>query len=367
MFLPSSRFPAEIWVTICSEVHDSASLASLCRISRSCRPEAQRILYHSVDLRDRPMRAIQLWARTMIGTPLAERVYALALCLPGTLRFDVSHATKIGRALAKCVNLKELRMVSDEELIETAGDAQYGVHGWLINNCSFRLTKFENFHFEDRRIAEFWKNQTELQVLLTRTCSFLRDPVVLPQLNAIEAADLLDLSERRSLQRVSTRLDDTNLRRLARCTTNLTTLYLSRDSVDRWFSIGDAIATAAGCFPDLIHFAIVEKQDDVPSHEEVSNTTLEQFLKLETLVLQVLNISCFDIDGATHEMNTAAGLYGLGNGFMMACPALRRATIRAEMGGQVLAIMVTRSQGGEIDEGSQTVVDFDTSCMLWNQ
>ncbi|KAJ6515344.1 hypothetical protein C8R45DRAFT_1139546 [Mycena sanguinolenta] len=367
MLLPSSRIPAEIWVTICGEVHNSASLASLCRISRSGREEAQRILYRSVDIRDRPMRVIQLWARTMIGTPLAERVHALALSLPSTLKFDVSYATKIGRALAKCVNLKELRIVNDEELNETAGDAQYGVHGWLINNCSFRLTKFENFYFEDRRIAEFWKNQAELQVLLTSTCSFLRDPEVLPQLIALEAADLLDLSEGRALQCVSTRLDDTNLRRLARCTANLTTLYLSRDLVDCSFSIGDAIAAAAGCFPNLIHLVIVEKTEDVPSREEVLKSTLQQFLKLETIILQVLNVACFDIDGVSQELNTAAGLYGLGNAFMMACPVLRRATIRTEVEEQVLTSVLTRSPGGEIHEESGLVSDFDTSSMFWEQ
>ncbi|KAF7335354.1 hypothetical protein MSAN_02346200 [Mycena sanguinolenta] len=366
---PFSRIPAELWAIICDEVHNTPTLASLCRISSNSRlgAEALRILYHSVDLRDCPTRVVQSWSRTIMNnTSLAERVHALALRLPSPLRFEVSDATKIGCALGKCVNLKELRVFG--ELLEKTGTYQNdGIHGWLINDCSFRLTKFESFYFEDRNIERFWRNQTEIQLLAARTSSCLRDPEVLPQVIALRT-DLLDFPEGRALQRISTRLEDRYIQRLARSTAvTLTTLYLSRDLVDR-FSLGDAIAAVAKYFVDLIHLVIVEqKKCHVALNEKLSTTTLQKFSKLESLVLRMLNVASFEIDDVTHKMNTAAGVYGLGHDFMIACPTLQRAAVSAEVEEQVLASVVTRSQGGEIHEGSGTVVDFDASDMFWNQ
>ncbi|KAF7335352.1 hypothetical protein MSAN_02346000 [Mycena sanguinolenta] len=297
------------------------------------------------------MRAIQLWVRAVLkNTHFAERAHALALSLPD--KFEVSDATKLGRALGKMWTYPN------------------SIHWWLINNCSFRLTKFENFYFEDERMVEFWKNQTELQVLVTFTCSCLKTTAVLPQVIALEAANLFDLPEGRALQRVSTRLDSNYIRRLALCTAvTLTSLYLWRGRRQYMSSIGHGITTVATYLPGLVHLVIVEQREDyVPLNEKVSTTTLQLFSKLETLVLQMMNIARFVIDnGAMHEMNTAAGIYGLGNEFMMGCPKVRRVAIRAEVEEQVLASVVTRSQGGEIREESRTVVDFDTSDMFWNQ
>ncbi|KAJ6515349.1 hypothetical protein C8R45DRAFT_206605 [Mycena sanguinolenta] len=364
--LPFSIIPAEIWAIICGEVRgDAPTLASLCRTSPNSRVEAQRILYRSVDLRDRPARVVQLWSRTIMNnTYLAERVLALALQLPSPLKFEASDATKIVCALEKCVNLKELR-VFGELLGKTGTYRTDGIHGWLINDCSFRVTKFENFYFEDSSIKTFWRNQTEIQLLVTRTSSCLRDLEVLPQVIALEA-DVLDLPEGRALQRVSTRLEDRYIRHLARCTAaTLTTLYLSRNLVDPWFSIGHAITAVAGCFLGLIHLVIVEQKKSVPLNEKVLTTTLQKFSRLETLNLQMQNVASFMIDNATYQMNTATGVYGLGHEFMIACPTLRRVTIRAEVEEQVLASVVTRSRGGGIHEESGTMADFDASEMFW--
>jgi hypothetical protein len=83
-----STLPSEICALICDEVDQSRTLTLLCRTSRLFRDQAQYILYHSVDLRDRDMRTVKSWARTVTRhSHLAERVHALALCLPTILTF----------------------------------------------------------------------------------------------------------------------------------------------------------------------------------------------------------------------------------------------------------------------------------------
>ncbi|KAF7352285.1 hypothetical protein MVEN_01192200 [Mycena venus] len=160
--------PPEICAAICIEV-DQSGLALLCRTSRLLLGEAQRILYHSVDLRGRGMDAVRSWTLTVTRrSHLAERVHALALQLPDISTLDTSDSVKIGRALRLCVNLKELRLLSEFAQYQRRVD---GIHSWMMSECPFRLHNIEiDSESQNRWNAPFWKNQTEIRVLSMPYC-----------------------------------------------------------------------------------------------------------------------------------------------------------------------------------------------------
>ncbi|KAF7352328.1 hypothetical protein MVEN_01196500 [Mycena venus] len=359
-----SSIPPEICAAICSEVVDSRTLALLCRTSRDFRDEAQRLLYHSVDFRGRLMRAVKSWARAIEKHPhLAERVHTLALRLPDTLTFEVSDATKIGRALAKCVNLKELRIVGD---VSATGHIHNCIHGWMINDCPFRLTKFENLYFQDRWIEGFWQKQTEIRVLsIAHSSACFTDQNLLPELIAVRTTSMSDLPEGRALQRVETRFQR-DLLPLVQYKGTLTTLNLRRDwMIDLDFSIGVALGAVAELLPDLMHLGIVERFKDyhLSLLDGLSKTTFQQFTSLKTFTLRVLNVDCFVFDNVSpFNMNAAADVHGLAYEIMMACPTLRRVAVGAEGPASVLR----RVPGGEIHEESVQLLDFDAFSMFWN-
>ncbi|KAJ7887585.1 hypothetical protein B0H14DRAFT_1236887 [Mycena olivaceomarginata] len=358
-----SGIPPEIWNIILADM-DAWSLTLLCRASSTFRAEAQRILYHSVDLRKRPMRDVQSWARAITKhAHLAERTHSLALCLPSTLTFDAPHATKIGRALAKCINLKELRVVGE---VSATGERQSCIHGWMINDCSFRLTRFENLYFNDQWIVDFWKKQTEIRVLvMNHNLGCFKDPQLLPDLVAVGTSQLSDLPEGRALQRIETYFQR-DLLHLAQYKRTLTTLNLLRHWVDRQFSIGDAISAVAELLPGLVHFGIIERRKDshIPT-ELVSQATLRRFAKLETLTLYLLNVKFFGVDNTMYVLDAPAGVCALGHAMMIACPTLRRATIGAQAD-DALTKVLTRSRGGEVHVEAGTAFDFEDVSMFWN-
>ncbi|KAJ7368908.1 hypothetical protein DFH08DRAFT_1071513 [Mycena albidolilacea] len=277
------RIPPEIWTIILADM-DAWSLTLLCRASRAFYAQAQCILYHSVDL-----------------------PHPFTCTVP--LTFDTSHATKIGRALAKCINLKDLRVVGE---VSATGERQSCIHGWMINDCSFRLTTFENLYFNDRWIVDFWKKQTEIQVLvMNHNLGCFKDPQLLPDLIAVGTSQLSNLPEGRALQRIETYFQR-ELLPLAQYKRTLTTLNLVRDWVDLQFSIGDTISAVAELVSHLVHFGIIERRKDsyILPTELTSETTLRRFAKLETITLHMLNVECFAVDDAMYDMDAPAGVYG---------------------------------------------------------
>jgi hypothetical protein len=107
------KIPPEICLEIFSWIlldGRPSSLSPFCRVSRYYQAEAQRLLYRTVDLRGCNMRQVRSWCLAVTRrTHLAHRVYALFLSLPFDL--EASDSGKIGCALNRCVNLKDLRML----------------------------------------------------------------------------------------------------------------------------------------------------------------------------------------------------------------------------------------------------------------
>ncbi|KAJ6560317.1 hypothetical protein B0H19DRAFT_1147261, partial [Mycena capillaripes] len=358
--------PPEICSTICDEVEESRSLARLCRTSRLFRDRAQPILYHSVDLSTsgRSMRAVKSWTTTVTRHPhLAERVHTLALRLPATVAFEAKDATKLKQALDCCVNLKELRALGD------GGRWPDGSHGWMINGCPFRLTAFENQYFRDLWIQKFWEEQTEIRMLSIPHSPYPICPDILPNVIALETTYLVDLPEDRALQRFQTDFhrDFSPLKQYAQ---TLTTLNIRRKWTDQKCSLSDSLIAIAVSLPALVHLGIIELVKQVLSIEPTPTPTLQRFFKLETLILQVRNVSHFKnqdpVNAFSYNMAAAEDLEALGSAIMTACSTLRRAAIGAEaQSGTELTCVLTKSRRGKIHAEAGTAFDFEVLSMFW--
>ncbi|KAJ7893447.1 hypothetical protein B0H14DRAFT_3427517 [Mycena olivaceomarginata] len=347
-----STLPPEICGVICTELKDlGGNLALLCRTSRNFRREAQRVLYHTVDLRGRKMRAVDSWAHTVTrNAHLAERVHALALQLPSIGSLDVSDVTKLVKALNKCINLKELR----------------GAHEWMLSGCPFRLQKFGNLApFEGRWDDDFWKTQTEIRVLslpsLRKLPSFENQ-----LLNVIAlGTTTLDTLPARPLQRVETGFRS-GFSPLAQYSQTLTTLSVRGWWASSIFSIPDILTSIAVSVPTLLHLTIIELKKMLLLHSPDSPTPILRagFRKLKTFVLHVRNIERFwstesdtpdSIDSNDYEMNYPPDLERLGVDILEGCPTLLRVAIGAE-----------KEEGGAIHVKAGTALDFEALDMFWN-
>ncbi|KAF7338031.1 hypothetical protein MVEN_02027100 [Mycena venus] len=368
-----SSIPPEICAIICSEVQDSRSLAILCRTSRLFYGEAQRLFYHSADLRGRSMRVVKKWARAVTKhAHLAARVHALALQLPDTLKFDVSDATTIGCALAKCLNLKELKISGDTTMYGSSSC----IHGWMINDCEFRLTKFDNQYFSDGWITDFWKKQTEIRVLSIPDSTCLRnDTQLLPAVIAVGTKYLQNLPQRRALQRIETTFHR-DFSPLLQYKDTLTTLYLRRDWVDHTVDVEHTITAIAAMLPVLLHFGVFEsrKLARCPFVVRPPTTTLRRFIKLETFTLQVRNICRFTglanhlPTPESYDLAVSGDVETLSYAIMKAFPTLWRVAIGAEVvKDQELTCILTKTRAGEIHMEAGTTFDaFGPLSMFWN-
>ncbi|KAJ7633482.1 hypothetical protein DFH06DRAFT_693234 [Mycena polygramma] len=202
--------PPEVHALICAVVEDPTELVTLCRTSCIFRDQAQRILYHRVDLNGRPMRSVRSWALAVTRHPhLAERVHALALQLPETLKLSPSDGSKIKGALSACVNLKELRVSCAEVYAHGHPDS---IHGRMINDAPFRLIKFANSYFNFDNIADFFDAQSDIRVLSSYGSyvygSIPSSDTQLPNLIALSVPSLGALPFGRPLQRIETRFQN---------------------------------------------------------------------------------------------------------------------------------------------------------------
>ncbi|KAF8214178.1 hypothetical protein K438DRAFT_1803020 [Mycena galopus ATCC 62051] len=247
--------PPEICSAICDELEESTgTLALLCRTFRNFCYLAQRFLYRSVDLREGSIAAMKSWARAVTRhTHLAERLHALALHLPDIRTIDPSDTTKIGRALYRCVNLKEL-CISDIDGLWR--------HSWIIDNdYPFRLQKFKCL--SRLRETQFWERQTQIRVIsLPHSATSL--PFFENQLLDDIALGTLSLSDlpARPLQRIETG-SHRDFSRLAQYSQTLTTLNIRGEWNHKQFSFSRTLAAIADSLPALVHLGMTEVKKEV--------------------------------------------------------------------------------------------------------
>ncbi|KAF8143348.1 hypothetical protein K438DRAFT_1783849 [Mycena galopus ATCC 62051] len=257
--MPSLHVPLEICSIICTQVDDPSTLAALCRTSRSFRDEAQRILYHTIDLGGHPIRHVKSWARAITrNAHLAGRVHALSLQLPQARKLaesDSEDVSKIQRALHSCINLKELKFTGVN--LEALRRPKHA-YVWILDDAPFWLTKFDNSYFATGALKRFWPAQSDIRVLSLPHS--IDAPTVfadgqLPNLIALRVPQWPVLPQGRPLQRLETGFTN-DFSPLAHYSGTLTTLNL----VCEWYYPGllGPITNIPTLLPALLHFGIAE-------------------------------------------------------------------------------------------------------------
>ncbi|KAJ6567826.1 hypothetical protein B0H10DRAFT_1055181 [Mycena sp. CBHHK59/15] len=363
--------PPEICATICGEV-DRAALGVLCRISPLLRDQAQRMLYHTVDLQDRNMRFLRSWCLAVTRhSHLAERVHALSLQLPSNL--EPSDAQKISRALALCVNLKELTVRHEPD-----APTDDSVQTWILEACTFRLTHFVNsyFNFIDEEL--FIGHQPDLRLLsLPFSSSFSCTDAQLPNLTAIDAplGVVVSLPGARPLERIQIHCQRSEflqgLSLLGRYASTLKTLTLVREGVEWGSSTVDIVEDIAQVLPALLHFGIneSEKLHSFFSIEESPIRGLQLFTHIETFAFRLRRGVCFWAPTeTTYNVGTHAQLATFGLAILEGCPTLRQVTVGGEpFAGHELRCTVTRVAEREdavFDDGD--AFGLDAMSKFWN-
>ncbi|KAK7062229.1 hypothetical protein R3P38DRAFT_691461 [Favolaschia claudopus] len=374
---PPTLIPPEICAIICDIISTKRGLRALCMVSRTFRSQGERLLYHSVDLRVDEKewgstRRLKSWSTSTSKNPyLGEYVHSLVLQLP--LSLEPSITSKLGRALALCVNLKELRVFGPSE------NPRYGsFQGSLLNKCSFRLTKFVNHYFDEGSIMAFWRNQTELHLLDCERNVCALDPVakLLPNIIAIKTNDIGNLPVGRALQRIETSLL-VYIPQLKRYETSLTTLNLWQPRWQvHWLKqpregvIDMLIRQVAETLPNLLHLGVLDMYPGYQldcHHGGISQMTLRRFKRLESLILQVQHISHFVVDGVSqthHSLDEYDGILNVGRDIMAACPTLRRAAISANVTSVRGGILTRSLSDGAIHEEPTTWLVVQASSMF---
>ncbi|KAJ7646660.1 hypothetical protein FB45DRAFT_179086 [Roridomyces roridus] len=278
---------------ICSSIIDNVntSLAPLCRVSHSFRDQAQRKMYHSVDLRDCSMRlVVQSWCLAVTRSPhLADRVWALILQLPNPL--EPKDAEILSRAFALCVNLKRLAV----HHVPGCAPEDNSQH-WIIKG-PFHLECFFSTYFS-MAYTVVLDHQTHIRVLSVPYASSSAtsyDKLEFPNLTAIDAP--LDIVRRvseanaaRPLERIQIHHDRStpDLSSLSRFAPTLKALTIVREGTLPGSTFLTVVDEVLKVFPRLQHFGIHEKerQGFATVHDSLIQR-LQQFTSLTTLSLHL--------------------------------------------------------------------------------
>lgn len=159
-----TQLPQEICGIICQYSDLSQpDLASLSKVARVFRVEAERILYSFAQLQGR--RKIKSFCIAVIRRPsLAARLRRLELHMPPQLDLDVDDLTRITKMLRLSKNLEDLSVHQDNSraMVHASGVA---VIRWILDDHHFKLKSFENSYFQPQTLASFLKEQETLETL----------------------------------------------------------------------------------------------------------------------------------------------------------------------------------------------------------
>ncbi|KAJ7646557.1 hypothetical protein FB45DRAFT_177852 [Roridomyces roridus] len=343
--------PPEICALICEEIGMARKrdLLAICRVSPLFRDQVQRLLYRVIDLSESSPRRLESWCTAVSRRPqLAESIHTLILELDPGIALS-SNMAKLARALAKCVNLKELT-VRDS----TSGRRPYYlsqhpcIQGWVLNTCKFRLTKFDNFFFSNSMLSQFWNVQCDLRVLSTGHLgdSFPFDAEQLPNLIGLEVRDMRALPAARPLERIELHTYplptlDHLVPALIPYSPTLDTLdllhHLTEWDAAQTLSIFSHVALAV---PDLLHFGFPERLNEAfnylreaESPADIPFGALSKFTRLETFFYYSHNTVEFldHSTGELYDLGIPVDIEAFGRVAMDACPTLRRVVVAYDL------------------------------------
>ncbi|KAJ7861773.1 hypothetical protein B0H13DRAFT_2567796 [Mycena leptocephala] len=300
-----------------------------------------------------------------------------------SLPFDLeaSDSGKIGCALNRCVNLKDLRMLHPPtanpnrplSLAESNKSKAWG----LLHKRPFRLAKFTDTYF-DGWGSGFSETQSEIRLLsipkshtfpvegwgrpLTCLVALEARPQAIPRTGSLKHVQvhLHDLS--RDWSRDLHALDS------LRHHMSLQTLSFVRHG-NKNVSTFDIVDRVADILPDLRHLSISEPKEtanlnSIPREEGSLVSALQRFTGIESFVLQVRNsrtVHFKDESSTLHDMGSSDGVSALGLEIMERCPTLCRVEIGAEVaGGSARTCIFTRGHS------APEIISVRYNTFKWN-
>ncbi|KAF7320501.1 hypothetical protein HMN09_00133600 [Mycena chlorophos] len=223
----SSRqaLPPEICAVIC-ELLEPDALSAVSTLTKAFRQEAQRVLFHTVDLttatgKDRLAR----WCGSLSGrTRVGELVRVLVVELPPppgaspSARLG-SDTSLLATALRKCTNLTHFTVHHSRNDTTASGIPREWddrvLLKWLTVDCAARFTVFRlGYPASAGPRKQFWDKQTDIRLLSLAYASSgpcpLRDEQ-LPSLVGLEVSAIETLPVSRALQRIQLNLTGNTL------------------------------------------------------------------------------------------------------------------------------------------------------------
>lgn len=185
----AQSLPAEIHAHIFQYL-PSRDFVTLARVSQKFLKEADRLLYRDVVLIH--FKALKCWSQTLLAHPdLGLRVHSLIMHLPPSSIFDTQHQINLSRALKACPNIQDLRILPVESSRRFGNEA---TGTYFLQNCSFRLKKFTNSHFQPSVLFDFLASQTNITFLSMSASTSWALPInILPSLLDLEVGACIDI------------------------------------------------------------------------------------------------------------------------------------------------------------------------------
>ncbi|KAF7322190.1 hypothetical protein MKEN_00743500 [Mycena kentingensis (nom. inval.)] len=346
------QLPIELLCLICDELSDAPT--ALSRLGRSARvlvAPAQKLLFRS----------------------------SLVLELPEIDHFAPDDMGKVAAALKSCTNLKTLRLLraSGFDVDRFQLTAPYV---WMLEDCSFQLTGFQNGYFYAPALRPFVEAQTHLRI-------FHGDDggAALPK-NLIGHASgswsgFHTSDERCSLQRVEI-ARPADIPRVRCCAQSLTTLNILKRYDSGTGPYASLVAVAENV-PNLVHLAIVEchrARWGRRWRDQARQQAIHGLHQLETFTYILRNIALFYVaddsqddtqdDTQTHREYTLEDeddMRAMTRATIEACPTLYRVVVGIDDKNKVQSVYTATRDGlGQVRvRFAREAINFNALSMFW--
>jgi hypothetical protein len=191
----------EIYQLVISHVNDRADIASLCRVSRTCRYVAERALYKSLFMTQDSPATIPLCDSLFYHARVARFVETITIIVSEE-RVDNKYWSVVAKALRRTTQLRFLNVI--------AVGISFIRLSWILSGCTFRLRGLRSDLQWDPGLEDFLSKQSRLRNVSlahyvhnrSHSSCFMPNLSIFESLSA-EAA--IDLIPRRPVSRVKTR------------------------------------------------------------------------------------------------------------------------------------------------------------------
>jgi hypothetical protein len=201
--IPSS-IPVELCLPIFLFADDQKDLCTLCAVSHTVQREAERVLYHTVQLQCEP--ATLLWSRTITETPrLAKLVCSLTL----SAAVHLDKCNILVAAFGAIINLKKLVILN----LSGEWSSRSHFNPASLKGCTFRLNVYHNrLDVPWDEYVKFLSEQPDIRKWVAphfkEDIDEIRSPKVLPRLTdaTLYDSNILKVISSRTLRCLTLRL-----------------------------------------------------------------------------------------------------------------------------------------------------------------